>query len=308
MALRKLGRDERKVEKARLRTARPFDDQLPATTFGSAGFDPSRNANFMSQPAFDYWKSRHPKTSAGLSFASRDIGGDNVPEALVTGGDGTTIAVNGWQLRPSRAKYTQPTWAAQGAVRVAHRQEYYDEDLKSIYKQFGKMVVGRAFAAVIHDRGPVPATRKNGEPIHNAKGKQTFRGYSYFSKNVAKVLVGNELDRKMLEAYAADVDRYPQFAGWHAGDDWATKLAVKDSAVAKAAAFLRRSRAYKQELKAKLMEVIQQPNDEAVCLAIMGLVGVDRGTVAPQAIQLAEIQHVPGMAQAAIEGTGSGEQ
>jgi hypothetical protein len=296
-----MGREERKVEKARLRTAHAFtDEEVPAKTFGSTGYDPTRNSNFMSQPAFDYWKSRHPKTAAGLSFASRDIDGDEVPEAVVSSGDGSIFAVNGWQLKPSRAQYTQPTWRQQGAARVAHRQEYYDEDLKSIYKQFGKMVVKDAFAELVKEIGPIKATRKDGSQIMNSKGEPTYRGYSHYSKNVAKLLVGNELDKRLLDAYADSINQYPQFAGWNAHG--VVDLAVKDSPAAKAAAFLRRSKEYKQQLKRGLGAVIEHPNKSAVIMAIKGLIGVDQGTIRREAVQLAEMDDIPALAQTAESG------
>jgi hypothetical protein len=293
-ALRQMTGDQRRTEKARLRTARPFDASLPAATFGSAGFDPSRNTNFMSQASFDYWKGKHPKAAAGLSFTSRDIDGDGIQEALVAG-PGGTIAVNGWQLRPSKAKYTQPSWAAQGVARVQHRVDYYDQDLKSIYKQFGKLIVEKAFAAVIGEHGAIPATRKNGSPIYNAKGEQTYRGYSHYSKQVAKILVGNELDKKMMAMYADSINRLPQFAGWTEG--FPESLANKESPAAKAAAYMRRSKEYKQELMAKLTEVIQQPNDEAVRAAIIAAVGIDSGRVPREAGALADVGDVPRMVQ-----------
>jgi hypothetical protein len=297
-----MGTDERRTERKRLRTARPFDDQLPATTFGSRGYDPSRNTNFMSEASFDYWKGKHPKTAAGLSFTSRDIDGDEVPEALVQGADGSIVAVNGWQLRPSKAKYTQSSWATQGAARVAHRQEYYDEDLKSIYKQFGKLIVEDAFAAVVKELGPVLAYRKNGQPITNTKGEQVHRGYSHYSKTVAKIAAGNKLDKEMMGEYAASIDQDPQFAGWRQG--FPETLAIKESPAAKAAAYLRRSKEYKQKLKQRLEEVIQNPDEREIVAAVKSAVGIDIRRVAPEAAALAEMSDVPQMAAAAVTSPG----
>jgi hypothetical protein len=256
----------------------------------------------MSQASFDYWKGKHPKTARGYTFASEDIDGDQIPEALVRGADDSILAVNGWQLKPSKAKYTQPTWETQGEARVQHRQEYYDEDLKSIYKQFGKAVVEDAFAAVIKElgRGPISATRKDGSAIRNAKGEQVYRGYSYYSKNVAKILVGNEVDKELMQKYAGSIDQYPQFAGWKQG--FPESLANKESPAAKAAAYLRRSREYKQELKSGLGAMIAHQDPTIVRNAVKAAIGIDRGTILPEAAAIATLENVAAMAQEAVSG------
>jgi hypothetical protein len=234
----------------------------------------------MSQSAFDYWAGKHPKQAAGLSWVSRDIDGDRIPEALVEGPGGIR-AVNGWQLKPSKARYTQPTWEGRGEAMVARRKEYYDEDLKDIYKQFGELVVKRVFDR-IYAKGEAPlAYKKNHEPVINNKtGQHIRRGYSFFTKNVVKVVAGNDLDTTMLREYAEDAER--QFPGCMTEEALPDGSWRRDGPRKAAVSKLHKSKEYKQRLRADLTKFVNEPQlgDILVADAIKRAVAVSQGAAA----------------------------
>jgi hypothetical protein len=216
--------------------------------FRPALWEPKRDAAFMSPTGFDQWKRKHPKVSAQYAYAEEDIDGDQIPEAIVRRGE-HIVGVNGWELKPSRARYERATeyprmlqdgriegvtdlWDSRARGRVAHNALFYDEDLKDIRKEFGKLVVKPVFDSMYGKEGVL------------VKGQK--RTSSYFTKQVIKLLAENELDGELLQKYAADASR--RFPG---SDDPEQFPEQRKAALA----MLHHSKEFKQVLKSRLGQI-----------------------------------------------------
>jgi hypothetical protein len=219
---------------------------VPIQGFGSAGVQPRRNPNFTSEAGFNSWKSKHPKAPHTGKYL--DIDEDGVPEYLVENGDHQVVAVNGWELKPSKWKYEQrhnyglvnpqgqnigttDLWTSRASKKIAYQSQFVDEDMKGIFSKFGKAVVKPVFLAMFPDRLSPPTKRAGSD------GPPKPRTASWFYKDVARVLVGNQLDAEMIQAGAQDIAQR-----W--GPNRPSEEALKNT--------LHRSKLYKQQFKARL--------------------------------------------------------
>jgi hypothetical protein len=278
---------ERKREKARLRTSAVFgeDAGVIPQAFGSTHWDPKRNAAFMSATGFNRWAGKHPKISEQYTYEDTDIDDDGIPEAIVKRA-GNIVGVNGWELKPSRANYERDRvyrgvlpsgepgeqtdlWSSRAQAKIARNARFFDEDLKDIRKRFGKQVVKPVFAQMFG---------KDGAMVKGAK-----RTASYFTKQVIKLLVENELDTELLEKYARDVDQ--GFRGWREVPD-ARKAAV---------ATLHHSKEFKQVLKQRLDQILGNQGQFVgkVRGAIDATIQLGNGQVDPVLAEVATINEVP---------------
>jgi hypothetical protein len=210
-------------------------DGVPSVGFGSAGAQPKRNPNWTNKLAFDRWKQKHPKSTAQHGFRQEDLDHDGTDERVVYRGD-EIVGVNGWELRPSRAKYDyQSAWAtvnpdgspngnadiftARTSQRIAYKHRYEDEGgMKDIVKEFGKIAIKPTF------------NRITGGKIDRGGGKFIYANAFY--KPAVKVLVGNALDQEMAQRFGVALGDGGK------GDNVRNQL--------------HRSKIYKQELKRRL--------------------------------------------------------
>jgi hypothetical protein len=184
-------------EKARLRNWRAA---AGLREFGSAGSQPTRNKAFQSATGFTNWKAKHKKSKFDFQYA--DLDGDNINEAVVWEDEHHTqpVAVNGWGMKGSPAKYYMANDFDDGQ---GGRTNYWEADARK-YAPYRDSVVGPSIRATIREFGkrvvkPLYDSLLPSNP-DNAERRKQFPA-SKFYDIVARELVGKPLDRQFIEKF-----------------------------------------------------------------------------------------------------------
>jgi hypothetical protein len=159
---------------------------------------------FASPTGFARWKQKHPKSPYNSQHI--DIDNDQIPDAVVWADAAHTqpVAVNGWGNKGSKARlYMRQEyqdddgnqtdyWSANAVHHGRYKDQYFAAPLtiKDTLKAFHKHVISPAYDQIMPKVPRNAAYRKK----HPA---------SQFTRGVAQLLVGEELDAEMLQRYGA---------------------------------------------------------------------------------------------------------
>jgi hypothetical protein len=248
------------AQKTKMRT---YHDIPLVRQFGSAGYQPVRNQAFQTKRSFDAWKTRHPKSP--WDYQETDIDGDEVPDAVVWSDTShrNPIAVNGWGVKGSKARVYMNQdyhvvgedgnpiykdgaavltnyWDASARARDRYQKLYYTgpDTIKETWKIFLSKVVKKFYDELKPKTDPA-----------NAEFRKQFPA-SRFHAKVAKILVGDVLDREL-----GPISGYPN-----------TPAGL---------AMLHRTGIYKTEFNRRLLNQKETPEARQTLLEVMNAVQAD---------------------------------